>query len=193
MRPEVTDEMLMLDYRAGNAESFAALFARHSGGLFRYFLRQCRDHGLAEELAQDVWMRVIKAAHGYEVSAKFSTYLYRIAHNRLIDHVRRCEARPEHSYDEAAEEIEALPAAEFAMPDRLHERRQLAERLVEALEALPAEQREAFLLHEEAGMTLEEIASVTGAGRETIKSRLRYAINKLRRSLAGASTYDEFR
>ena len=187
MQPEVTDEMLMLNYRAGDAVAFAALFARHNGGVFRYFLRQCRDHGLAEELAQDVWMRVIKAAEGYEVTAKFTTYLYRIAHNRLIDHVRRCEARPEDSFDEAPAEVEALPAPEIAMPDRLHARRQLAERLVSALEALPADQREAFLLHEEAGMTLDEIAAVTGAGRETIKSRLRYALHKLRSSLAGVS------
>lgn len=188
MQSDVTDEMLMLNYRAGEVQAFALLFARHNGGVFRYFLRQCRDRGLAEELAQDVWMRVIKAAAGYEATAKFTTYLYRIAHNRLIDQVRRSDARPEDAFDDhAADAVDALPAPEIALPDRLHERRQLAERLVQAVDALPADQREAFLLHEEAGMTLEEIAAVTGAGRETIKSRLRYALHKLRSSLAGAS------
>ena len=185
MQPEVTDEMLMLSYRAGDAQSFAALFARHNGGVFRYFLRQCRDHGMAEQLAQDVWLRVINAAAGYEVTAKFTTYLYRIAHNHLIDHVRHLTTRAEDAFDEAPQEVEAVPASEFNLPDRLHERRQLAQRLVIALEALPTDQCEAFLLHEEAGMTLDEIAAVTGAGRETIKSRLRYALHKLRSSLAG--------
>ena len=187
MRPEVTDEMLMQSYRAGDAPSFEALFARHNGGLFRYFLRQCRDHGMAEQLAQDVWLRVIKAAASYEVTAKFTTYLYRIAHNHLIDHVRHLTTRAEDALDDAPEEVEALAASELNLPDRLHERRQLAQRLVSALEALPADQCEAFLLHEEAGMTLDEIAAVTGAGRETIKSRLRYALHKLRSSLAGVN------
>lgn len=186
MQPDSTDEMLMLDYRDGQAEAFSALYRRHSGGVFRYFLRQCGNHGLAEELAQDVWMRVIKAAEGYEVMAKFTTLLYRIAHNRLIDHVRRSESRPEDTFDADSNLMDAFAAPEITMPDRLHERHQLAIRLVQAIEALPFAQREAFLLHEEAGMGLEEIATITGCGRETVKSRLRYALTKLRSSLAGA-------
>lgn len=178
-----TDEMLMLRYKAGDAAAFEPLFSRHNGAIYRYFLRQIRNSGQAEELAQDVWQKVVRSAATYEVVSKFNTWLYRIAHNRLIDHVRGQNARPEDTYADPDEEIESHAIPEIQIPDRHLERRQLAEQLVAALNSLPADQREAFLLHEEGEMTLEEIATTMGVGRETIKSRLRYAINKLRTQL----------
>src|SRR5436190_18395294 len=83
------DEDLMLAYRDGNAAAFDQLYRRHKGPLYRYLLRQCRDAAAAEELFQDVWMNLVRARAGYTVTARFSTYLYRLAHNRLIDHYRR--------------------------------------------------------------------------------------------------------
>jgi RNA polymerase sigma-70 factor (ECF subfamily) len=87
--PDDSDEALMLAYRDGDAGAFDVLYARHRGGTYRYLLRQCRNAGLAEEMFQDVWMNLIRARTGYTVQARFTTYLYRIAHNRLMDHFRR--------------------------------------------------------------------------------------------------------
>lgn len=183
MNGVITDEMLMLRYKDGDAAAFDTLFSRHNGGVYRFFVRQrqCLSH--AEELAQDVWMRVIQAAAHYEVTAKFNTWLYRIAHNRLIDHVRSLNARPEDGFDDPPEALDSLAIPEFEWPDNLNARRQMAERLARAVAELPPDQAEAFLLHEEGELSLEEIAAVTGVGRETVKSRLRYALAKLRSTL----------
>ena len=176
----------MLAYRDGEGAAFEALYARWRGPLYRYFLRQCGHAGQADELFQDVFMRVIGAAANYEATAKFTTWLFRIAHNRLVDHWRKTGREPVDAFapgDDGDDCAFDPPAPEDAAPERRAERKQLAEALVAALNELPDVQREAFLLAEEGGLTLEEIASISGVGRETIKSRLRYATAKLRHKL----------
>ena len=128
-------------------------------------------------------MSVIRARSGYEVSAKFTTWLYRIAHNRLIDGFRARGRLAEFEVDVGDGEPPDCPAPASAQPERLLERVQLAGRLLAAIEALPAPQREAFLLAVEGGLTVEEIGSATGTGFETAKSRLRYAYSRLRNEL----------
>jgi RNA polymerase sigma factor (sigma-70 family) len=180
-----TDEALMLAYRDGEERAFEALYARWRGPLYRYFLRQCGHAGQADELFQDVFMRVISAAAAYEPTAKFTTWLFRIAHNRLVDHWRKLGREPVDPLALGDEEDAAFdpPAPEHAAPEPRAAQRELGEALLAALNELPETQREAFLLAEEGGLTLEEIASVAGVGRETIKSRLRYATAKLRNKL----------
>ncbi|MFH1045212.1 MAG: RNA polymerase sigma factor [Pseudomonadota bacterium] len=181
-----TDEALMLAYRDGDGAAFEALYGRWRGPLYRYFLRQCGHAGQADELFQDVFMRVIGAAANYEPTARFSTWLFRIAHNRLIDHWRKTGREPVDplaSSEDGDDCAPDPPAPEGAAPDRQAEQRELREALMAALNELPEVQREAFLLAEEGGLTLEEIASISGVGRETIKSRLRYATGKLRNKL----------
>jgi RNA polymerase sigma-70 factor (ECF subfamily) len=181
-----TDEALMLAYRGGEGAAFEALYARWRGPLYRYFLRQCGHAGQADELFQDVFMRVIRAAANYEPSAKFATWLFRIAHNRLVDHWRKLGREPVDPLAAIEDGDDCAfdpPGPEDAAPERQAERRELGEALMAALNELPEVQREAFLLAEEGGLTLEEIASVAGVGRETIKSRLRYATAKLRHKL----------
>ena len=175
----------MLRYRDGDARAFEALYARHKGALYRYFLRQTGS-AIGEELFQDVWMNVIRTRERYEARAKFSTWLYRLAHNRLIDHYRRTAARVPVSYDSDTNEtlLESVPDQPFREPDSELERRRLAQRLLAALAALPEAQREVFLLREEGGLSLEEIAAVTDSNLEAAKSRLRYALAKLRLELA---------
>lgn len=168
----------MLAYRQGDAGAFETLYARHKGPLYRYVLRSIRERGLAEELYQEIWMRVIEARGRYTVQAKFTTWLYTVAHNRLADHWRR---RGLQLVELDGHDAPASPADE---PARRAEARESLARLAAALEALPAAQREAFLLHEEAGMSVAEIAAATGAGEEAAKSRLRYALAKLREALA---------
>jgi RNA polymerase sigma-70 factor (ECF subfamily) len=181
------DEELMNHYRDGDARAFEVLYTRHKGPLYRYLLRQCGATALAEELFQDVWMKLIGARARYEARAKFTTYLYHLAHNRLIDHYRRAKAGVPISYDDDQDDplIEQVADSELLEPDNELDRRRLGQRLLEQIAALPEAQREAFLLREESGLSLEEIAAVTGVNIETAKSRLRYALTKLRQGLRG--------
>ena len=180
------DETLMLRYRDGDAQAFTRLYTRHKGPLYRYLLRQCSAPAIAEELFQDIWLKLIAARAGYTVQARFTTYLYRLAHNRLIDHYRASQRGLPISYAEDCPEWAEVPAPLEAQPDVQEDQRRQAERLLALLAELPEAQREAFLLREEAGLSLDEIAQTTGTGRETVKSRLRYALARLRRGLGGA-------
>lgn len=181
---EPADEQLMRAYREGDVSAFETLYRRHRGGLYRYLVRQLGERGVAEELFQDVWIRIVGARQRYLATARFATYLYRIAHNLVIDHYRRVAAAPRAVSGATSDELMAdLAADPNEQPDRqLHARTQI-ERLQAALAALPSEQREAFLLQEEGGLSVDEIAAATGVTRETAKSRLRYALAKLRRGL----------
>jgi RNA polymerase sigma-70 factor (ECF subfamily) len=185
-RAESTDEELMLHYRDGDAAAFEALYARHRGGLYRYLLRQCRDAAAAEELFQDVWMNLIRARAGYSVQAKFTTYLYRLAHNRLIDHYRKNSRATVSSFEEeGGEGVAELPDERERPQDETLDAKRQAGRLMELIAGLPEAQREAFLLQQEGGMSVEEIAQATGVTRETAKSRLRYAMARLRQGMLG--------
>ncbi len=170
----------MLAYRGGDAGAFETLYARHRGALYRFMLRSLKgsasDRAVAEELFQDAWMRVIEARARYAPSAKFTTWLYTIAHHLLVDHWRR----------KGLTLVELNEDTEGVSPDnpaKQAEARQTLARFLQALEALPPAQREAFLLHEEGGMTVAEIATATGTNEEAAKSRLRYALMKLRNSV----------
>jgi RNA polymerase sigma factor (sigma-70 family) len=185
-----TDEGLMLAYGAGDAAAFETLYKRWRQNLYRFVVHQSRSGTVADELFQEIWLSVINARKQYEPTAKFTTWLFRIAHNRLVDHWRKIGRSVE--INESAlltedDEGEAMAAQVAApgedQPERLLERKALATRIVAAIEALPALQGEAFMLAEEAGMTVEEIAGTTGVGHETAKSRLRYAFAKLRAEL----------
>jgi RNA polymerase sigma-70 factor, ECF subfamily len=181
-----SDEDLMLAYAAGDAAAFDTLYGRHKGGVYRYLLRQCRQGGVADEIFQDVWMNLIRARGSYAPTAKFTTWLYRLAHNRLIDYYRASGHLTLVSADDESHEdvVAAIPAAHGDEPQARAENRELGERLRAALAALPSAQREAFLLQQEGGLSLAEIAELTGVGAETVKSRLRYALGKLRDELS---------
>lgn len=169
----------MLRYRDGDMPAFQQLYARHHGGVFRYLQRGCGgDEQAASELVQDVWMNLIRASSRYEPRALFTTWLYRLAHNRLIDYYRA--PRPQM---EPVDEDLPLTAPEQEQPEAQTEAAIQNRHLLRALNTLPIEQRQAFLLKEEGGLSLEEIGTVTGVGRETVKSRLRYALVKLRQEL----------
>ena len=174
----------MLAYRDGDAAAFDTLYARHKAGLFRYVLRLVKERGVAEELFQEVWMNLIKARGTYLVKAKFTTFLYRLAHNRAIDYLRSVKAVQLSLDDEAASaEVLALAAPPGSDPLSQLEQRTAARKLLDLLAALPVAQREAFVLQQEGELSVEEIAAVTGVNRETAKSRLRYALSKLRTGL----------
>src|SRR5258708_18084737 len=139
-----SDEDLMLAYAAGDAAAFDALYARHKGGVYRYLLRQCRQGGVADELFQDVWMNLIRARTSYAPMAKFTTWLYRLAHTRLIDHYgARGHLTLVSADDEAHEDaVAAVPGARGDQPQVRAENRELGERLRAAVAELPPAQRE---------------------------------------------------
>lgn len=172
------DSALMLRYQDGDIAAFETLYRRHTDPLYRYLLRLCRHRDTAEDIFQDVWGKIIKSRASYRPTAKFSTFLYRVAHNCFIDHLRRNKRHANHK--ELQEELHSDPGEQ---PETATERSLAKERLALALMDLPDEQRDAFLLHEEAGLSVDEIAAVTGSNRETAKSRLRYAVNKLRTAI----------
>jgi RNA polymerase sigma-70 factor (ECF subfamily) len=185
MERDDTDEALMLRYRDGDASAFQILYQRHKGPLYRYLLRQGGDPALAEELFQDVWLKLIGARENYRVAARFTTFLYRLAHNRLIDHYRSHARARLISFEDGDPPLAAIPGDPRDQPEQRTDREHRAKRLLAVLAELPEAQREAFLLREEAGLSLEAMAEVTGVARETVKSRLRYAVAKLRAALGG--------
>ena len=186
---EAHDEDLMLAYARGEAAAFDALYARHKAPVYRYVLRHCGNAGLADEIFQDIWMNVIRVRATYAPTAKFTTWIYTLAHNRIVDHWRANGAAKLVSIDDDADEatrdtVESLPARSDAEPQARLAQGELGARLKAALATLPAAQRDAFLLQQEGGLSLAEIAELTGVGVETVKSRLRYATAKLRTELA---------
>jgi RNA polymerase sigma-70 factor (ECF subfamily) len=178
MAAEKPDEDLMLAYAAGDLLAFEELYRRHRGLVYRFLLRSLRQRADADELFQDTWSRAIAARERYRPEAKFTTWLLQIAHNLLVDRFRR--ARPQASDEETAAVMRTLDAPESDQPEHVLSEFEQRRRLQIALEEMPDEQRTAFLLRMESGLGLEEIARMTGVGRETVKSRLRYALARIR-------------
>jgi RNA polymerase sigma factor (sigma-70 family) len=179
------DEQLMARYAAGDAAAFDALYQRHELKVWRYIQRSVRNPATADELMQEVWFAVARQAHRYQPTARFTTWLFTLAHHRLIDNHR--SAGSVHRLGSTAEGAD--PPLENLADDPAREPMQLAladgdaRAVIAAIGQLPDEQREAFLLQAEAGQSVEEIAAATGVSFETAKSRLRYARAKLRELL----------
>ncbi len=201
------DAAWLLAYaRDGDIAAFERLYRRHERPMFRFLLRASGERELAEDLLAETWLAVCRQAGGFRsgLGARCRTWLYTIAHHKLMDHLRR-HARERQAATALATDaavtagrgfddepgLEAqLQADARDEPLALLERRECARALLAALQALPAEQREAWLLQAEGGLSLEQIASATDVGIETAKSRLRYARAKLRLQLARWSPDD---
>jgi len=183
------DESLMLRFAAGDVRAFEQIYDRHERAVYRFLLRSVRIQAIADELLQEVWITVIRNARTYKPQALFTTWLYRIARSRLIDHWRARDPEVLDSLDEPAgagcdaKLIDLVPADASVQPEVRTMERAQARAFVAAVEELPGAQREAFLLHVEAGLTHEQIAGITGTGAETVKSRIRYACAKLRTTM----------
>lgn len=174
----------MLAFQHGDARAFETLYRRYRSTLYRFLVRQTGNAAAGDELYQDVWMTLVNQRERWQPTASLRTYLYRIAHSRIVDHFRR-QGR-ERGF--LALSLDADDAPEPACPagsaDRAWKQQATADAVRRCLNELPPEQREAFLMKEESDLSLADIAAAVGAGAETVKSRVRYAIARLRQCLA---------
>ena len=181
----------MTAYQRGDAAAFAELVTRHEKPLWCFLRRSTHDDAAAEDLLQETFMRVIHSASSWRAEAKFSSWLYTIARNLCVDHARkRKHGRPVSLDGHAHRDRESSPPLREQLPgqdlgaERMAQNRELAARLEQAIAALPDAQREVFLMREVAGLPFAEIAQVIGASEPTVKSRMRYALERLRSVLA---------
>lgn len=196
VRSEASDEMLMVRYQRGEREAFAELVRRYHGPIYNFSIRQLRQSALAEDVTQEVFLRLVQKAAEFKHEARFSTWLYTIARNLCIDQLRKLKHRRhaslEHSGDDAGDTslherlADSHPGTDA---ERAAGGSEVARALTAALEALPDEQREVFLLREIAQLPFKEIARVTNTGENTVKSRMRYALDRLQQALQQFEEY----
>ena len=196
-REEVSDEALMLRYQGGDRTAFTLLVRRHKTPVYNFILRQIRSATVAEDLTQDVFVRVVQSAADFRHSARFSTWAYTIARNLCIDQLRKDKLRRHPSLDQAGGTDEDGPTlgerTADAHPSRTVDRaaigREVGDHIKQAVEDLPDDQREVFLLREVANIPFKDIAVMIGIPENTVKSRMRYALERLQRALAEYEDY----
>lgn len=199
MGPQTADEQLMLAFKAGDARAFATLVSRHRQPVFNFILRYVGHRQRAEDLLQETWLKVVRSSNEWEPKARFTTWVYTIARNLCVDSARKEAFRATDSLDAPAsgDEGEGRSKGELvadeggASPDRAAHNARLRPVLERAIHSLPAEQREVFLLREYHGIGFKEIAEVTGVNENTVKSRMRYALEGLRKKLAESGVEGE--
>lgn len=188
MQDLLTDESLMRQFCAGKAHAFELLYARHEKPLYRYVRRVLGSSMQAQvdEVFQDTWMKLVDARDSWQASetASFKTWLFTLAHHRAVDIMRKNgrEVSVDEGWldDDSTEAWQLWPAPTAEQPEQQAFWRKAGQQLLDCLEGLPALQRAAFLLHHEDNLSLDEMTEVLNAEFETVKSRLRYALSKLR-------------
>ena len=194
-RPDPPDETLMLRYQQGDRAAFAQLVRRHQGPLYNFAMRQVRIPQVAEDVVQEAFVRVVQNAADFKHEARFTTWVYTITRNLCIDHLRKRALRKHPSLDERRGEEKDGPTLgeQTADPRASVEREatgtELKERIARAVDTLPDEQREVFLMREIANLPFKEIAEITGVPENTVKSRMRYALERLQEAL---SEYEDY-
>ncbi len=196
-RFDISDEALMVRYQRGDKGAFTALVRRHQGALYNFAFRQLRLQSAAEDVVQEAFVRVVQNAADFKHEARFTTWVYTITRNLCIDQLRKRALRRHASLDESRSDdgeaggptLGEQTADSRASVERDATGSELKERIVKALDTLPDEQREVFLLREIGGLPFKEIAEVTGIAENTVKSRMRYALERLQEALA---EYEEY-
>jgi RNA polymerase sigma-70 factor (ECF subfamily) len=193
---DLPDEELVRHFNDGEAAAFELLLRRYQRPLFNFILRSVRDRDRAEELLQDVFLKVVQRSSEFQGNSKFSTWLYTLARNLCIDTSRKMVFRRHRSLDAPLRDGEAegqtlldRVAGDAPGADRAVIGQDLKERIAQAVDELPDEQREVFLMRELQNMAFKDIAEVVGVPENTVKSRMRYALERLQRALAEYEDY----
>src|SRR6187402_373783 len=197
VRGDASDEVLMVRYQRGDREAFALLVNRHSKQIYNFVLRQLRTPALCEDVTQEVFMRLVQNAAEFKHEARFSTWLYTIARNLCIDQLRKLSHRRHLSLDqrEGNQPDAQLLGETISDPSPLSSAEhnalssEVRSSIVRAVDSLPDEQREVFLLREVASLPFRDIAEITGVGENTVKSRMRYALDRLKDALSDFEEY----
>lgn len=195
-REEISDEDLMIRFQAGDRASFVALVRRHKIAIYNFILRQVRASTTAEDLAQDVFVRIVQSAADFKHQARFTTWAFAIARNICIDHQRKMALRKHPSLDQESGDGEGPTLGERtadthhgASAERVAIGNEVQRRVARTIEELPEEQREVFLLREFGNVPFKDIATMTGVPENTVKSRMRYALERLQEAL---SEYEDY-
>jgi RNA polymerase sigma-70 factor (ECF subfamily) len=188
---QISDEILLKQYANGDFAAFEQLYARTKGGLFRYLLRQVHNKALVEDIFQEVWGKVISHAASFQETASFKTWLYTIARNKVIDHVRHLQVADQiitspkpHADESRADDMSEHYSSATNAPETLHKRLLDAQAIEHCLEKLPKHQLDCFLLREEAGLSAVAIADVMAVSMEATKSRIKTSYKNLRACLS---------
>jgi RNA polymerase sigma-70 factor, ECF subfamily len=190
MLEKLSDEKLMARFQKGQLGAFEILLERHRRGIFYFILRFTSNRDTAEDLLQDVFLRVVAKKATFQRRSKFTTWLYTIARNLSIDHLRKMRHRNAASLDQPRKPgsesevtlMDQIGTKEAPTDQKAHERR-LRDHIARAIGSLSPEQREVFLMREENGLPFEEIAEIVKAPLNTVKSRMRYALQNLKSDL----------
>ncbi|HEX7667131.1 MAG TPA: RNA polymerase sigma factor [Polyangiaceae bacterium] len=194
-RPDVSDEMLMIRYQRGDRSAFGLLVKRHQSPLYNFAFRQLRVQSAAEDVVQEAFVRVVQNAAEFKHEARFTTWVYTITRNLCIDQMRKRALRRHASLDDAKGADSDGPtlgeqtADKKANVEREATGDELKARIAQAVDELPDDQREVFLMREVSNLPFKEIADITGVPENTVKSRMRYALERLQAAL---SEYEEY-
>ena len=190
------DEALLERFQRGDARAFEELLRRFRGPIYNFILRSVRDRERAADLTQETFLRVVQRADSFRGGSKLSTWIYAIARNQCIDHGRRMVFRrhrsldaPTQRSDDAGSPLIDRVASQAPVTDREAIAKQLQIQIAEAVEELPEEQREVFLLRQVQGMPFKDIAELVGVPENTVKSRMRYALERLQAALLEYQDY----
>jgi len=194
---DASDEMLMVRYQRGERKAFVELVRRHNRAVYNFVLRQLRVPALAEDVTQDVFMRLVQNAAEFKHEARFLTWLYTIARNLCIDQLRKLSHRRHASLDQPqGDPNNAQLLGDTVSDPNPHASAEhsalsseVRSSIVKAVDSLPEDQREVFLLREVASLPFRDIAEITGVGENTVKSRMRYALDRLKDALSDFEEY----
>lgn len=192
---ETSDEVLMVRYQRGDREAFAELLRRYERPIYNFALRYLQHPSWAEDVTQDTFLRLVQRAGEFKHESRFSTWLYTIARNLCVDQLRRQKHRRHASLDQS-DGVDDAPAGEkvadtkpASSTERVAVAHEIREQVFLAIDELPEEQREVFLLRHIGDVSFQEIAEITGVGENTVKSRMRYALERLQRALCEFEEY----
>jgi len=190
--PDPPDEVLVVRFQSGDRAAFGLLVRRHQTGLFNFALRSLRERTAAEDIVQEAFVRVAQSAADFKADARFSTWVYTIVRNLCIDQIRKNSHRRHPSLDEQRRSDEGngpTLGEQTADPrgradvERSVDVTRMKTRILSAIDALPDEQREVYLMREMSNLRFKEIADITGVPENTVKSRMRYALERLQEAL----------